>query len=70
MRIEKETLNRWRTHSDARGVITKCHTKTGISRATIYTVLSKGEMSVGIFALLSKFFNQMERKSVRANEES
>jgi len=65
MRVEKETLSRWRKHAKARGVIMKCHNKTKLTRATIYAVLEKGEMSVGTFALISKFFNAMDRKKAK-----
>lgn len=62
MKVEKQTISRWRKHAKARGVIMRCHNKTKLSRATIYAVLEKGEMSVGTFALMSKFFNQLDRK--------
>jgi len=70
MKIEKTTLNRWRSHAENRGTISKCHLKTGLSRATIYTVLDKGKMSVGTFALMSKFFNKLDKKTIKIDEES
>lgn len=62
MKVEKQTINRWRKHAKVRGVIMQCHNKTKLSRRTIYAVLEKGEMTVGTFALMSKFFNQLDRK--------
>lgn len=61
MKVEKQTISRWRKHAKARGVIMRCHNKTKLSRNTIYNVLKKGEMTVGVFALMSKFFNQLDR---------
>lgn len=42
--------------SKVRGVKTKCHKKTGLSRPTIDAALKTGEASVGTIYLLSKFF--------------
>ena len=70
MKIENTTLNRWRSHAEHRGTISKCHFKTGLSRATIYKVLATGEMSVGVFALISKFFNRLDKKTAIIDEES
>jgi hypothetical protein len=64
MIIENTTLNRWRSHAEHRGTISKCHFKTGLSRATIYNVLAVGKSSVGVYALMSKFFNKLDKISI------
>lgn len=60
MRIETITLNRWRKVAKVRGMKTKCHNKTKLGRDTINRVLETGEMQVGVFAVLSKFFNKQK----------
>ena len=60
MRIGNDTLTNWRVKSKLRGVKTNCSRKTLLTRATIYKVLETGEMNVGTYALLSKFFNNIK----------
>ena len=54
--IDKTKLQRWQMVSKVRGVKTKCHKRTGLSRPTIDAALKTGEASVGTIYLLSKFF--------------
>lgn len=60
MRIGNETKKRWERIASIRGMKTKCHNKTGLSRATIDKALSNGDMHFLVFEKLSKFFNKQK----------
>jgi len=68
MNLTEETLTNWKAQAKRRGTITKCQRKTKLSKVTIYKALTTGSMNVGTFALLSKFFNNLENTKLYRNQ--